>query len=42
MGQYFGTSQNRIEDKQIGTEGVIVRKILNWAFNYFGLGWLGY
>ena len=22
-GQYFGTSQNGIEDKQIGTEGVI-------------------
>ena len=24
MGQYFGTSQNGIEDKQSGTEGVYI------------------
>ena len=35
MGQYFGTSQNGIEDKQSGTEGVqiifyVLSKILMW------------
>ena len=28
MGQYFGTSQNGIENKQSGTEGVLIIQIL--------------
>ena len=35
-GQYFGTSQNGIEDKQSGTEGVVISllfKILNLKKN---------
>ena len=29
IGQYFGTSKNGIEDKQSGTEGVIIIKKTN-------------
>ena len=32
MGKYFGTSQNKIEDKQTGTEGVLILNY-NGKFN---------
>ena len=31
MGQYFGTSQNGIEDKQSGTEGVYNTQSKNYS-----------
>ena len=50
-GQYFGTSQNRIEDKQSGTEGVIIlkynfslvslKRIINYQYPNF-IGRLAY
>ena len=38
MGQYFGTSQNGIEDKQSGTEGVQCKRIIFFflfSFSFF-------